>query len=86
MTIYPLDIITLIYLLGGTYAIKKMQMQVAKGSISRLVFLVVTIVMIPLPLLVLKLEIAPYSALSVVFGGICLFWFAILGSRKTNAT
>lgn len=86
MSIYPLDIFLLIYFLAGTLAIKQMQKQVAKGAMDRLLFLAITVVMIPLPLLAIKLEIAPYSALSVVFGGICLFWFAILSSRGTNAT
>lgn len=86
MNIYPLDIITLIYLLAGTYAIKKMQKQVAKGSMGRLVFLAVAVVMIPLPFLAIKFEIAPYSALSVVIAGVCLFWFAMLSSRDINAT
>ena len=79
MEIYALDIAAIIWLFAGNRVIKYMQKAVKKGVLSRPLYLVVTLLMIPVPLVVMKLDGGPYSAVGVVFGLIAIFWFALLG-------
>ena len=85
MEIYPLDLVMVVWLFAGTFVIKKLQLFVAKGKLGKWVFLFIAILLGALSLIVLKFEIAEYSAISVVFGGMAFFWFAILSSRETES-
>ena len=86
MEIYPLDLAMVVWLFAGTFFIKKLQLFVAKGKLGKGIFLFITILLGALSLIALKLEVAEYSAISVVFVGMAFFWFAILSSREIEST
>ena len=86
MKIYVLDIGMVALLVFGTILIKFLHSLVAKGHMNYGLFIFLTLGIGVVPLLLLIIEIAPYSAISVVLGGVCFFWFALLSSRKIGTT
>ena len=86
MSLHLFDGVMISWLIVGTVIIKAMQRGYSASRRGRMICIIVAIVMGAAPLIALKAEFADYSVLSIVLGGIGMFWFAILASRSANAT
>ena len=84
--IYPLDFAIVIWGVVGTYRIKRVIQLRAKHKYSNTPIAVTTIVFILVPLIVLRANVAEYSAFGIIVVCAEIFWFAILASRSGNAT
>ena len=84
MKISVLDIGLVLWLVGGTFGIKRVLVSVWEGRFPRSAFLLVNTVAAVAPLLAMRLNVGKYSWIGVVAGGMTLFWFALLGARVNN--
>ena len=86
MSLHLFDGVMISWLIVGTIIIKAMQRGYSASRRGRMICIITAIVMGAAPLIALKAEFADYSVLSIVLGGLGMFWFAILASRSANAT
>ncbi len=80
--IYPLDFAIIIWGVVGTYRIKRAIQLRAKKRYSNTPIVVTAIVFILVPLIVLRANVAEYSAFGIIAACVEIFWFVVLVSRS----
>jgi hypothetical protein len=80
-----LDLAAVLWLVGGTFAVKLLLRMTIEKRLPRPLFLVAAVVAAVGPAVAMKLQVAQYSAAGVVTAGVTLFWFAMLAARANNA-
>ncbi|MBT76935.1 MAG: hypothetical protein CL798_01945 [Chromatiales bacterium] len=84
--IYPLDFAIVIWGIIGTYRIRQLIQLRAKRKYSNTPIVVTAIVFILVPIIVLRTNVAEYSAFGIIAVCAEIFWFAILVSRSGKFT
>jgi hypothetical protein len=81
-TIYPLDIAIIIWGAIGNYRLKRLLQLLAKRKCSHSTVILTALAFILFPLLIIRANVAEYSAFGIVAVCVEIFWFAILASRS----
>lgn len=80
MTIYPLDIAAIIWGLAGTFLLNSLLQLQVKRECERSFVVTAAVVLSLLPLVILRMQLAEYSAVGIVATTLMIFWFAVLAS------
>ena len=82
IAIYPLDIAIIIWGAIGNYRLKQLLQSLANRKCSHSTIILTALAFILFPLLIIRANVAEYSAVGIVVVCIEIFWFAILASRS----
>ena len=86
MTIYPLDIAVIVWGLVGTIILKQQLQMLARRECTRSVVVGTAIGFSLLPIIVFRVQLFKYSAVSIVVASVLIFWFAVLAIRSSRFT
>ena len=82
---HALDILIVVWIIGGTLATRAMLAALRGGRIGRGLFVVAVLFLAGVPVVLVNLKEFPYSALTVVLAGFALIWLCIPLGRMDNA-
>jgi hypothetical protein len=82
IAIYPLDIAIIIWGAIGNYRLKRLLQLLANRKCSHSTVIFTALAFILFPLLIIRANVAEYSAVGIVVVCVEIFWFAILASRS----